>query len=146
MWHNQLGYDRFRQTAHALIINLKGTTLPTLFVLQYFFSCCSLGSEGHNYLHSSVYNLHSVRQAVTERWTVRLLLLSVPLENEAPLILSPSPFFPPPPPFFFFFLKRQTERPCPRNSALKMGTNSLSALLPVLQGPSLNTAPSFSFF
>lgn len=139
MWHNQLGYDRFRQTAHALIINLKGTTLPTLFVLQYFFSCCSLDSEGHNYLHSSVYNLHSVRQAVTERWTVRLSLLSVPLENEAPLILSPSPFFP-------FSFKRQTERPCPRNSALKMGTNSLSALLPVLQGPSLNTAPSFSFF
>lgn len=103
MWHNQLGYDRFRQTAHALIINLKGTTLPTLFVLQYFFSCCSLGSEGHNYLHSSVYNLHSVRQAVTERWTVRLSLLSVPLENEAPLILSPLPFFPPLHLFFPFF-------------------------------------------
>ena len=81
------------------------------------------------------------------------MLLSLPLENQAPLIFSARVilfiyFFAsclclhvPPPPLFF---KSQTEGLWPRNPALKMGTNSLSALLSALLGPSLITAPSFS--
>lgn len=65
------------------------------------------------------------------------------------ILFSPVCFHISPPPnnthTYTLYFKSQTAGEWPRNLSLKMGTGSLSALLSALLGPSLISAPSFSF-